>query len=80
MIEFHVDAIFSNPHELVPEVYGISAGTQVIDVTGLFHGGAGSVCMTVSDLIGHLEKEYCDTIGAEFQHLRVNFYFKLLFF
>ncbi|XP_053405380.1 2-oxoadipate dehydrogenase complex component E1-like [Mercenaria mercenaria] len=59
-----------DPHELAPERYGLSAGTQVIDVEGIFHGGDGSQSMSVSDLIGHLEKEYCDTIAAEFQHLR----------
>lgn len=65
---------FSEPHELAPERYGIGAGTQVVDVAGLFYGGDGSQSMSVSDLISHLEKEYCDTIAAEFQHLRVTIF------
>ena len=60
----------SNPPELSPERYGISASSdEQVDVNGLFYGG--SQHMTVSELLEQLEKHYCDSIAAEFQHLQV---------
>ena len=60
----------SNPPELSPERYGMSASSdEQVDVNGLFYGG--SQHMTVSELLEQLEKHYCDSIAAEFQHLQV---------
>ncbi|KAH3853578.1 hypothetical protein DPMN_096107 [Dreissena polymorpha] len=57
--------------ELAPERYGLSPSSQqTIDVAGLFYSATGNQMMTVDELIVRLEKEYCDTIGAEFQHLQ----------
>ena len=64
---------YRDPIECAPERYGLDVGSQEkIDVTGLYHGGAGSQHMSVDHLIQCLEKTYCDTIAAEFQHLRVH--------
>jgi len=62
----------SDPHELSPALYGVNPGNmETVDVTGLFHGYHSNQHLTVDELIGRLEKEYCDTIAAEFQHLDV---------
>lgn len=58
--------------ELAPERYGLDVSSQqLIDITGLYHGGKGYHLMSVDQLILNLEKTYCDTIAAEFQHLKV---------
>ena len=65
--------ICSNPPELCPEKYGIDAGSPtMLDVQGIFHGGDGNQQMTVAQLISCLEREYCDTIAAEYQYLQVS--------
>ncbi|WAR19416.1 DHTK1-like protein [Mya arenaria] len=59
-----------DPHELAPELYGINPGTmKTVNVDGLFYGAVAGQQLSVDDLIGQLEREYCDTIAAEFQHL-----------
>ncbi|KAL4237502.1 putative 2-oxoglutarate dehydrogenase E1 component DHKTD1 [Mactra antiquata] len=58
-----------DPHELSPERYGIMSGSDIIDINGLFYNN-NITSMSVSDLIVQLEKQYCDTIAAEFQHLQ----------
>ena len=69
--------ICSIPLELSPERYGITAGSgDTVDVTGIFY--AGTQLMTVSQLLQLLEKHYCDSIAAEFQHLQVNHLHHLL--
>ena len=61
----------SNPPELLPERYGISADSQEsVDVSGIFYGG--SQLMTVTQLLEELEKHYCDSVAVEFQHLQVS--------
>lgn len=66
--------VFRDPVELAPERYGIDTGSeQLIDLTGVYHGGAENQHMSADQLIQCLEKTYCDTVAAEFQHLRVNF-------
>ena len=69
--------ICSIPLELSPERYGITAGSgDTVDVTGIFY--ADTQLMTVSQLLQLLEKHYCDSIAAEFQHLQVNHLHHLL--
>ena len=73
IIKLCLKIFYRDPIECAPERYGLDVGSQEkIDVTGLYHGGAGSQHMSVDHLIQCLEKTYCDTIAAEFQHLRVH--------
>ncbi|KAL3874391.1 hypothetical protein ACJMK2_037417 [Sinanodonta woodiana] len=59
------------PQALQPERYGLSRGSgDRFDCTGIYYGAGGQAHMTVEELVQHLEKEYCGSIAAEFQHLR----------
>ena len=76
LISVYTDFLFSNPVELVPEHYGLSAGSQeLLDTTGIYYGASGNSQMTVAQLIESLEKDYCDTIAAEYQYLQVHWFY-----